>query len=503
MNNYLASATPYNWDYKAYSNRMDYNINDKWRTYGRWSFNNFGPEDRGDWTYETARGLNQNGLVRNNKGGNVDVVYAHSSATIWDLNVAMNQFREGNIQPTALAYKPGDIGLPKYLDAKAGDLHILPRMEIQGYTTISPAGVSTWTRTRSATAKLEVSHIQGKHTLRGAYDNRNMFRTGGGGGNTSSNYQFNSTYTKRYDDNLAPSSNLPLGWAAFILGIPNQIQIQTNDDYAMHTPYRAWFIQDSWRVAPSLTLNLGLRMEWEGGATERYNRMIGEWDPTLVLPISAAAEAAYAAKPIPELPAAQFKVLGGSKYPGAGGQPRNWFKNEFMWLPRFGAAYQINSKTVLRAGYGIFFDTLNVMNFGPDQSGYSRTTSTVLTNDFGQTWNFPANANPANGFSPLVDPFPVRADGTRFDVPTGNALGVMTKAGRGFDFTAYNQPHPRQQRWRAGMQRQFGSSMVGDVAYSGSYSDRISVPDPYRRLDYLPEQYWADGLVRNDLIAST
>ncbi|GIU77179.1 MAG: hypothetical protein KatS3mg005_0417 [Bryobacteraceae bacterium] len=67
QNNYLANQTPYNWDYYAVSNRVDFQINDKWRMFGRWSVNNFGPEDRADWVYETARGLNKNGLVRNNK----------------------------------------------------------------------------------------------------------------------------------------------------------------------------------------------------------------------------------------------------------------------------------------------------------------------------------------------------------------------------------------------------------------------------------------------------
>jgi hypothetical protein len=150
VNNYLASKTPYNWDYKAYSNRIDYQISDKWRTFGRWSFNDFGPEDRGDWTYETARGLNSNGLNRNNKGGNVDIVYTQSPTLIWNLNVAMNQFREGNIRPVPEQFKPSDIGLPAYLDQKAGDQALLPQMNVNGYSTISPSGISIPTRYRIA-----------------------------------------------------------------------------------------------------------------------------------------------------------------------------------------------------------------------------------------------------------------------------------------------------------------------------------------------------------------
>jgi hypothetical protein len=501
VNNYLASQTPYNWTYYAFSNRMDYQISDRWRMFGRWSVNDFGPEDRADWTYETARGLNQNGLVRNNKGGNVDVVYTQSSATVWDFNIAMDQFREGNVQPTALSYRPSDIGLPTYLDQKAGAQHILPQMAVSGYTAISPQNYSTWTRTRPLTMKLEVSRIWGKHTLRAASDNRFMFRTGGGGGNTSSNFTFNDTYTRRDDDGNAPHTNLGEAWAAFILGVPSSMSINTPDTYAVFNAYYAWFIQDSWRLTPKLTLNLGLRSEYEGGITERYNRMITGFDRTAQLPITAAAQAAYAAKPIPELPAEQFRVVGGTLYAGSAGAPRSRSKGQLMWLPRVGAAYQLDSRTVLRGGYGIFYDTINVLNSGSDQSGFSRATGTTLTTDFGQTWNpyFPANANPNNLGSPLLDPFPIRGDGTRFDAPTRDGLGLMAKAGRGFGFTDYNQEHAREQRWRIGIQRQFGTSVVIDAAYSGARADHIPIQ---HQLDYLPAQYWNMTSTRNDAIAS-
>ncbi len=503
-NNYLANQTPYNWDYAAYSNRVDYNLNDKWRMYGRWSWNNFGPEDRGDWTYETARGLNLNGLVRNNVGGNFDVVYSQSASTIFNLNVAANQFKEGNVQPLARTFKPSDLGLPTYLDQKAGDEAMLPLMNLNGYSQISPGGLPVFTRTRSLNAKLEVTHIRGKHTFRAAVDKRNYFRTGGGGGNTSGNFTFADTFTRRHDDGLFPSSNLVHSMAAFILGIPNGISIATNDTFATHTPYWGTFLQDSWRVSKRLTLNLGVRMEWEGGATERYNRQIAGFDPTLRLPLTEQAEAAYARNPIPELPASQFKVLGGSVYAGSNGAPRNLFRNESMWMPRIGVAYLLDSKTVLRGGYGMFFDTLNVMNFGPDQFGYSRSTGTIITNNFGQTWNFAGNANPANGGSPLRDPFPVRPDGTRFDVPTRDALGSMARAGRNFDFTPFSLPHARQQRYSIGIQRQLSATMVVNVMYQGSYSDRVSLSgdNVSLRMNPLPEQYWANGLTRNNALAN-
>ena len=72
--------------------------------------------------------------------------------------------------------------IAKLFTSKAGGLTILPQMAVSGYTTISPGGISTWTRTRPLPLKLEVNRIFGKHSLRAASDSRFMFRTGGGGG---------------------------------------------------------------------------------------------------------------------------------------------------------------------------------------------------------------------------------------------------------------------------------------------------------------------------------
>jgi hypothetical protein len=124
-----------------------------------------------------------------------------------------------------------------------------------------------------------------------------------------------------------------------------------------------------------------------------------------------------------------------------------------MWLPRFGIAYHLNSTTVVRGGYGTYYDTLNAQNQGPDQTGFSRATTNPVTNDFGQTW---LSGDPARGISPLTDPFPVRGDGTRFDPPVGSALGLLARAGTGWTFLDYDVLRARQQRWRVDVQRQIG-----------------------------------------------
>src|SRR5439155_15323253 len=101
LNNYLDPGEPYNWSYSALSNRFDYQLSEKHRFFGRWSWLKY-REDRQDWTFETKRGLQTNGVNRNNGGITLDYVYSRGS-TVLDVGAAANNFREGNIlMPVAL-----------------------------------------------------------------------------------------------------------------------------------------------------------------------------------------------------------------------------------------------------------------------------------------------------------------------------------------------------------------------------------------------------------------
>jgi hypothetical protein len=496
-NNYIAVGTPYNWDYKAYQNRMDYNVNDSHRAFFRWSHNDF-IEDRGDWTYESARGLHTNGLNRTNFGATADWVWTVSANTILDFAASVNQFREGDKITTPLGFTPSGVGFPAYVDQFAGDRHILPFIDFDNaYQDISRGGVPAYTRFRVHSHKVDLTQITGKHSIRGGVENRHYFRVGGGGGNTSGNYQFRNNFTRRTSDNVvSPAGDLAHQWAAFLLGYPNSMTIQTVDSFALHNPSWGFYLQDSYRMTSKLTVNLGFRLEQESGPTERYNRAIGDFDMNVKLPITDLAQQAYARNPTAQLAASDFRVLGGSQYVGSQGASRRAWTSEWMFMPRLAVAYTFDSRTVFRLGYGMYYDTLNVMNENLDQTNFSRSTSTQITNDAGVTWLV---ADPRNGRPPITDPFPIRADGTRYDVPTRDALGAMAVAGRGFDHFGYHMKRARQQRWRAGFQRQLTNSIVIEAAYVGSYSDRVNIDQP---INGLPGQYWSTGSTRNEANAS-
>lgn len=489
-NNYIAVNQPNMYDYYAVNHRMDYHASDKHRFFGKWTWNDF-DADTLDFNYETKRGLSSLVQHRDGIGATIDWVYTMSPQTVLDVAVAGNTFFDGTVPSLRETMTAADVGLPAYIDQQAGNRTKIPIMAVTGYKNVSGYNYPSGPRAGTISGKADLTHIRGAHSLRTGFDTRRQYRTGGGGGYTTGYFSFDSYYTRRNDDTFTPAGSLGHSWAAFMMGIPSSISHTQPDTYALYNPYHAWYVQDNWRISRKLSLNLGLRAEYELGMVERYDRTLGGFDFAAKLPITDGAQAAYAAKPIPELAASAFRVAGGSLYVGSQGASRKLNKDQWMWMPRAGVAYQINDRTVLRGGYGIYYDTINAMNFGVNQVGYGSSTSPIVSTDFGQTWLV---GNPAMGIAPLSDPFPVRADGTRFDTAFGNALGLMAVAGSSFSFLEHDIEHARQQRWRIGIQRQIGVHTVVEVAYSGSYSDNVYIS---KNLNPLAEEYWAKGMVRD------
>ncbi len=503
INNYLATAMPNTVDYRSFNNRIDYQASQNHRFFVRW-FKSSYLEGAQDFTFETEKGLMNWDEKRPAASIAADWTYTVSPSTIINVTVDTNWFLLQNQRLGTRKYKPSDVGLPAYMDAKCASSCVMPRILFPGMThwngdMFMGVTVDPGTKGRQQAAKFNLTHVRGVHSFRAGFDTRQHFRTQlQNGGFTSGTFNFANNFVRKDDDGVTPAASLGLDWATFQLGIPTSISVDTNDNFALMSPYYGWYGQDTWRVTRNLTLTLGLRMEYEQGPTERYNRALTYFDYATDLPITAGAQAAYARNPVPELSASQFIVKGGNVYAGVNGASRRLWQNQLMWLPRLSAAWQISPKMIVRAGYGSYYDTLNVMNQGADQYGFARATTTNLTNDAGTTWLV---GNPGAGISPLSDPFPVRANGTRFDVPLRDGLGNMARVGQGFTYTDFGRQHPRVQRWRVGLQREISRNMMIEVAYWGQWADSISAQlngNSNLRMDYLPEEYWNKTNVRND-----
>ena len=175
--------------------------------------------------------------------------------------------------------------------------------------------------------------------------------------------------------------------------------------------YQAVFVQDDWKVTNKLTLNLGLRYDYEAATTEAENRNVRGFDPAATLSITSAAEAAYAAHPdvIPAShgtrAAAWLRVRQQAR---ASGTPTS---NNFQ--PRAGFAYKLTDKTVLRGGTGVYVVPF-VFSNGTNQMGYSQSTPFTATQNRGLTFQ-----------STLSNPYPLG-----MLQPVGNSLGPNTFLGQ-------------------------------------------------------------------------
>lgn len=499
LNNYFPDGVRTVEDFNSVVNRVDYNISPKQRIFGRW-YRNQRWNGNGDWTYSTVPGLQAGGGVRNNKGAGASYVLTISNTTVMDLGVSFNRYTHGNRRPAQAAFKPSDVGLPTYLDQKAGNLTSLPELTFSSINTLSqsyPAAASV-ARAGTGEAKATFISMKGKHSLKYGWQERRYWYPFGDPGYTSGQFGFDNTYM-RANDATTTASNTGLEWAAFMMGLPNNVRVDTNTDAFWSTRYRALFVHDDWRLTGKLHLTLGLRYEREGGISERYNRgLSGEWNPGDKLPFSDAALAAYAKSPLAEVAAAQFNAGGGIRYLGA--EHKGFTDGTHKFLPRIGVAYEVTPKLVLRGGYGLYYDTFNNNNFRPSQFGFSVTTRTTVSNDLGLT--FCCGVGDVAGLTAsrnvLTNPFPVRADGSRFDTPYGNSLANAALAGGSYASYPRGFEPDRQQRWRLSVSRQFGSNIAVEVAYNGA---RANIWAPHN-LNALPAQYWATGSSYNSAVDS-
>ncbi len=178
-NNYFGSAMPKDEKFNSIVNRYDYAINQNHRINGRWQWNDR-LADEYDWTYETARGLHSNGLTRINRGANMGYLWTINSSNILDANFGWSRFEEGSRNSTRTAVNAKAVGLPDYIDQRAGGNTQLPRLDFNNITDVGGEYPAISAKSNTYEYRATMTTIKGAHSFKyGWQERRNLFAESG------------------------------------------------------------------------------------------------------------------------------------------------------------------------------------------------------------------------------------------------------------------------------------------------------------------------------------
>ncbi len=464
-------------DYFNHTARIDHNLSDRQRLYGRFSAMRRIAGPYFYWYPDPSQGQKFTGRT---KQAAIDDVYTLNPRTVLNARYAYSRFNgvwgeHGFYDVASLGFSPAVTSLL----TRRGSY--FPCFSVSGLLGLGCSGRYQYVGTDIHALFANVNHQRSNHGLKFGVDFRANRGIDTPQGTARGRFNFATNYTRGPLDNSPSSpSSLGQGLAAFLLGQPTGGFIDNNDNQATQSTYWGIYVHDNWRIRQKLTVDLGLRWEYEGPLTERYNRSVRGFDPSAAQAIAAAARAAYAAKPDAALAPEQFRVQGGLVFAGINGQPRLiWDRTRGLLSPRFGFAYQALEKLVIRGGFGIYPVSIGQpAGNGAIQSGFSQSTDLIPTLNNGQTF-----------IADLANPFP---NGI-LSAP-GASLGSATFLGRSISF--YN-PIPRMpytMNWTLNIQRLLPGQFLVETGYAGNKTLKLRTS---RAMNALPNQYLSTAFFRD------
>lgn len=450
-NNFLLSFKDPVFD-NGFVARVDHRFSERHAIFGRFSKRHFRVVRQGNFKNEVTEDFDD----RVAPGFAFDDTITLSPNAILNFRYGFSRFFQTGAAAN-FGTDPTTFGFPASLSAQLPVLSI-PQVAITGYTTISGANKLISGAEDSHSFRVGMTRILGRQTFRFGGEYR-LLRSnpGSAGAGAAGSYSFNSTFTRGPNPQAATVTG-GQALASFLLGLGSGGTVDNNIAPAEQGTYYGFYFQDDFRISRKLTVNLGVRYEWEGAYTERYNRFNRGYDFSATSPLEAQAKANYAASPIAELPAANFNVKGGLLFTNVNGQPRGMTdldRNNVS--PRIGVAYNLTPKTVLRGGYGLFYGATTLLS--EVRQGFSVSTPWVVSND--------ASLTPA---TTLSNPFP-----TGLQTATGASLGLNTLVGQGINFTDPDRQQPFTHQYQFSVQRELPGQVLLDVAYAGTQGGELAV----------------------------
>ncbi len=328
--------------------------------------------------------------------------------------------------PRSVGFNLASLGLPQYLTSQPGAT-LFPEIDVSGESSIGPQRAS-WDTDSENTAEWQ-AHItwsHGAHAVKTGFDMLvpafNTFRPDYPAGN----FSFNTAYTQGPNPTVA-SATSGQGVATLLLGAPSGGSFTVGPSLAaIQKSYNA-YIQDDWKVTRDITLNIGIRWEYQTPWTERYNHL-AYFSPGTTDTVTG-------------LPGVLSFVDNSNRYQSD--------PHQTNIAPRLGLAYHFAKNTVFRAGYGWFFaPSSGGIGASPGDLGSGSEASTpVFLGPVQAAPNTPPpGSSIANPFSTGLTAYP--------NTLIGNSIGAVFR----------NWYTPMNQAWNANVQHTIKGVLI-EAAY--------------------------------------
>jgi hypothetical protein len=322
-----------------------------------------------------------------------------------------------------------------------------PSITLSGVTSAAALGAATSGPTVNASKNLVVGVVKtlGKHSLKGGYIFRSMnqFVSSASAGNGS--YTFDGMYS---DQTGTATSNGPNAIADLLMGLPGSSSTAASVTInavalLMNEKYSALYAQDDYRVNERLTINAGVRYEFELGQKESTNRYNVGFDPNIAYSFpSTSAPTAH----------------GGLAFAGVGGYPVHCCNESHLkFAPRFGAAYELRKGTVIRGGAGVYFAGVSLT---PYSTGFSQTTTYINAST---TTPLTGASSGTNAW--LSNPFP-----SGLLQPSGSSLGALSGVGGAVTAQGFGRRFPLVNQYSLDVEQQIPWGIALKVGYVGAHA---------------------------------
>ena len=445
-----------------YDGRVDWAKSSKFSMYGRFTKafqEDIVPEFFGNGADSNFGGKNPRHFA------SLGATYVQSPTLVINALFGHGQWRETQIA-TSQGRGGAITGLPAAL---LGQLQAttIPQFSVANYAQIGNSRYLNFPR-RTDTWQVNASKEWRNHSIKFGIQRDKSYLNSTDINNGT--FSFNRGLTGADANGLAAANftNAGNAIASLLLGAGSGGSIPINNQPAYMQPILAFYAQDTWRVTRRLTLNYGLRFERQGGRLERFNRL--NWFET------------QTANPVLSQ-ATGRQVVGGLGFASAS-QPNLQDTDALNIAPRFGIAYKVTDKLVVRTGIGFYYPTAWATLAAVD--GFSTTTTWVST--VGGGGLVPASL--------LSNPFPAG-----LNQPFGSSRGVNTLTGESITGWQRSRPSSYSMNYSFDVQYDFGKGAVLEVGYIGTQGRKLplGVSPNQNQLD---PQFLSLGQSLNDPVAN-